>query len=226
VAHALPSQSAGTMKRTLVVTLLAAALCTFAAGCNNDPGKDKTKAQVGEAVAVTSAAVKGGVPYAFSSADSKLTFVGAKVTGKHDGSFGTFSGTVDLVDGKPEKSNVTVEVDMASVSADDPKLTGHLKSPDFFDVAKFPKARFVSTAIEPSTEKGATHKITGNLEFHGVTKSIAFPANVRVEGDKVSVDAEFVLNRKDFGVVYAGQADNLIKDEVALKFAVVAKKKG
>jgi len=210
------------MLRYAAVAFVAVA---FAAGCDNDPGKDKAKAQVAPAAAQPVTATGAATKLAFSSADgSKFSFVGAKVTRKHDGSFGKFSGTVDLVDGNPEKSTVTAEVDVASLSTDEEKLTGHLKTPDFFDVGKFPTAKFTSTAIKAGGEKGASHTITGNLELHGVTKSITFPATIKVNGDQLDTDAEFAINRKDFGIVYPGKPDDLIKDEVLLKLAIHAKK--
>jgi polyisoprenoid-binding protein YceI len=201
-------------------------LALAALACNTDPAKDKSKATVAEPVQVAPATpATGAVEHAFSSSDSKLDIVGAKVTKKHDGSFGNFNGTIKLVDGQPEKSSVNAEIDMASVSMDAAKLTDHLKSPDFFDVQKFPKARFTSTQVKPGGEKGATHTITGNLELHGVTKSITFPANVRVKGDAVDVDAEFAINRKDFGIVYPGAPDDLIKDDVLIKLQIRGKRK-
>ncbi len=200
---------------TLAVTALA--------GCDNNPSKDKAQAAVAEPVAVA-APTAASAKYVFSQADSKLAFVGAKVTRKHEGSFGAFSGSIDLVDGKPEKSAVTVDVDMASLVADDPKLTGHLKSPDLFDVAKFPKAHFASTSVKVGGDKGATHTVTGNLEMHGVTKSITFPATIKPHGDGTDVDAEFSINRKDFGVIYPGMPDDLIKDDILLKLTIRGKK--
>jgi len=165
-----------------------------------------------------------GVKYAFSQADSKVGFVGAKITGKHDGSFGTFSGVVVVPNGSVEQSSVTVDIDMTSLQVDEPKLAGHLKSPDFFDVGKFPKARFVSTSVRQGGELGATNTVTGNLELHGVTKSINIPATIHVRPDGVDVDAEFAINRKEFGVVYPGKPDDLIKDEVLLKLQIHANK--
>ena len=197
--------------------------------CNNDPGEGKTAATVNEPAPSAATAPAPPTPanaatYTFSAADSKIDFVGAKITGKHDGSFKTFNGTISVPEGKAELGQVKVEIDTSSLTVDPAKLEAHLKSPDFFDVAKYPKASFTSTAIAPSTEPGKTHVITGNLELHGVTKSISFPANVKVSGDSVSTDAEFVINRKDFGIVYPGMPDDLIKDEVLLKLQVRAKK--
>jgi polyisoprenoid-binding protein YceI len=196
------------------------ALCAWGLGCNTDPGKGKAQATVGSAAAPVTAPAAGAVNYTFSNVGSKFEFVGAKVTAKHEGSFAAFRGTIALVDGDPTKSSVTAEVDIASLTVDPAKLAGHLKSPDFFDAEKFPKAKFASTAIKAGGDNGATHTVTGNLELHGVTKAITFPAKIKVEPAGVSVDAEFVINRKDFAIVYPGKPDDLIKDDVLIKLSL------
>ena len=200
-------------------------MLALASGCNNDPSKDKSKAQVSEAVTTPQAALpKGAVHFAFSAPDSKVAWVGAKITKKHDGSFGGFTGGIDVVDADATKSTVTVDIDTSTLTADDPKLAGHLKSADFFDVAKFPHAKFSSTKIKAGGENGATHTVTGTLELHGVTKAISFPATIRLAGDGADVDAEFGINRRDFNIVYPGMPDDLIKDQVLIKLTVRAKK--
>jgi polyisoprenoid-binding protein YceI len=205
-------------------SLLAASMFVLAVtACDNDPAKGKTQASAA-APLVTSAPPASAVKYSFSNADSKIDFVGAKVTRKHDGSFQTFTGAVNLVDNDPTKSSVTTEIDIGSVKTDEEKLTKHLKTPDLLDVAKFPKATFTSTSIKAGGDKGATHTVTGNFQLHGVTKSITFPATIKMGGDAVDVDAEFAINRKDFGVVYPGMPDDLIKDDVLLKLHIHAKK--
>lgn len=209
------------MMRTSLASLLL--LVTFVA-CNADPAKDKAKASVAEAVSAASTAPTGATLYRFSQDGSKLEFVGAKITRKHDGAFHTFSGEIRALDGKPETGTVTADIDVASLGVDEEKLAQHLKTPDFFDVAKFPKATFVSTQVRPGGERGATHTISGNLTMHGVTKSITFPATVRLSADAADVDAEFAINRKDFGIVYPGKPDDLIKDEVLIKLSIHAKK--
>ena len=202
---------------------LALALTFTLAACDNNPAKGKTQAAASEAVA-TAAASGPATKYTFSNAGSKIDFVGAKVTGKHDGSFQTFTGNVSLVDNNPEKSSVSTEIDVASLKSDQEKLTAHLKTPDLLDVAKYPKATFASTSIKSGGEKGASHTVTGNFQLHGVTKSISFPATIKTNGDAVDVDAEFAINRKDFGIVYPGMPDDLIKDDVLLKLHVRAVK--
>jgi polyisoprenoid-binding protein YceI len=189
--------------------------------CSN-PAADKPRAVTSEAApaASTSAA---GQRYVITPDNSKIEFVGSKVTGSHNGGIEKFEGTVDYA-GQPEKSRVRITLYLDSITTDTPDLTKHLKTADFFDVAKFPQATFESTEIKPGNESGATHTVTGNLNMHGVTKSISFPASINAAADAVVVDSTFSINRKDFGINYAGAADNLIRDEVVLKLKVRAVK--
>lgn len=222
--------NARTLRATMKQNPLFLAPFLLLAACDNEPAAGKAMASVGPAVsaapATTTATASnaGSSKLTFSSTGSKIEFVGAKVTGKHPGGFGAFTGTIALVDGNPEKSTVTVEIDANSLTSDSDKLTGHLKAPDFFDVEKFPKARFTSTAIKAGGEGGASHTVTGNLELHGVTKSVTFPATIRVSGDGADVDADLAINRKDFGIVFEGMKDDLIKDNVSIKLTIRAKK--
>ncbi|MEJ7731568.1 MAG: YceI family protein [Polyangiaceae bacterium] len=153
---------------------------------------------------------------------SKIEWTGSKVTGKHEGSFQQFDGWIAITDDKPESAKIAVVIDMTSVKSDDDKLTGHLKSGDFFEVEKFPKASFTSTEIKAGGDKGATHTITGNLNLRGVEKSVTFPATIKVTADKVTAKSEFSINRKDWGIVYAGKADDLIRDGVVIKLDLSA----
>ena len=200
---------------------------SFAAACE-DPAANKVKATVAEPSSNTSSAnlAAKGEALPINPENSKVEFTGSKVTGKHDGGFRAFSGTIDLVNDKPEESSVSVDIDAASVYSDDEKLTGHLKSADFFEVEKFPKATFKSTRIVGDTTKGAdAYTITGDFDLHGVAKSISFPATIKVGTESVDVEAEFAVNRKDFGIVYTGQADNLINDDVVIRLSLQAPRK-
>ena len=62
--------------------------------------------------------------------------------------------------------------------------------------------------------------MTGNLQLHGVTKSITFPATIVVSPGLIAVDSTFAINRKDFSINYAGVADDLIRDDVVLTLHV------
>ncbi|MCB1024101.1 MAG: YceI family protein [Acidobacteria bacterium] len=161
-----------------------------------------------------------------SPENSKVEFTGSKVTGKHEGGFKAFSGTIDLVDGKVENSGVNVEIDMKSVFTDADGLTEHLKTGDFFEIEKHPKSTFESTKIVSDPAGGEnTYTVTGNLEMRGIKKSVTFPAKIVVGDENVNVDAEFSINRKDFGIVYAGKADDLIRDGVVIRLNLKSPRK-
>ncbi len=167
-----------------------------------------------------------GTALALTAENSKVEFTGSKVTGKHDGGFKAFTGTIDLVNAKAEESSVKVDIDTTSVYSDSEGLTGHLKSPDFFDVEKFPKANFTSTKIVADSAKGAgDYTVTGDFELHGQKKSITFPAKITITDADVAVESEFSINRKDFGIVYAGKTDDLIRDAVVIKLNLKGSRK-
>lgn len=214
------------------------------AGCAN-PADDVAPATTSEAKAIPpapalpgqaaraeSASKPAGQPAASTGApaitpdNATIGFVGSKVTGSHTGGFKLFKGTFDVVPTNLESSKITAEIDTNSIFTDTDRLTNHLKSPEFFDVAKFPTSTFVSTGIEAGGKdpkaKDATHTVTGNLTLHGVTKSISFPAKIAVSGDNATLDSEFFINRKDFGITYPGKANDLIRDEVVIKLAIHA----
>ena len=161
--------------------------------------------------------------YAFTE-ESKIAFVGSKVTGSHDGGFEKFSGMFQVAGDQPGQGPHKIEIDTTSVWSDNEKLTEHLKSPDFFDVEKFPTSTFTLDTAEP-TEGDDMYMLSGELDLHGVKKSISFPAKITKKEEKVHLDAEFSINRKDFGINYAGKADDLIRDGVVIKLAMVAAKK-
>ena len=205
--------------RNLTLTLLVLT-SALSFSCAN-PAANKPKASVGNAAPESNAAkTAGGETLTITPDNSKVEFVAAKVTRSHDGSFKQFSGTIDLLNSDPVQSVVSISIDAASVVTDENDLTKHLKTADFFDVAKYPKATFVSTKIEPSTANGATHSVTGNFDLHGIKKSISFPATIQITPTNVSVKAEFAINRKDFNLNYPGKADDLIRDGVVIKLTL------
>jgi polyisoprenoid-binding protein YceI len=200
--------------------MLALAPLVVLLGCSKNPAENVPAADVRTATNAATLAPVAAKTYAFGPAHSKVEFTGSKVTGKHDGGFNKFTGELNIVDGKLAGAGNKVVIDMSSTFTDTDRLTGHLKSADFFDVAKFPTATFVTTAVEPS----ATNSIvTGNLTLHGVTKQISFPAKIEVSDAAVKVNAEFFLNRIDFDIKYPGKAEDLIRQEVVLRLKVDAK---
>jgi polyisoprenoid-binding protein YceI len=194
----------------------------WAVGCDRTPSEQTHRPVQVEAGPRLPALGTKAAFYKFGPPDSKIEFTGAKVTGKHEGSFGSFEGTIGLVNNDPTLSAVQVTIDLGSLTITPPKLAGHLKSADFFDVAKFPKATFSSTSIRPSSGT-STYNVTGRLDLHGVNKPLTFPATIRTTADSIEGEAELTINRKDHGIVYPGMPDDLISDDVRIKLVIVGR---
>lgn len=206
---------------------LAASLLTLTAGCKSEID-NKTAAEVTETsttmatvteTAMTSTAPTPGALQSKVIKDaSSIQWVGAKVTRDHKGKFNVFDGWIEYTTAMP--SRIAFDIDLNSTEADVEKLTGHLKSADFFDVAKYPKATFVSTSVTEApagTAGGATHIVKGTLDLHGVQREVTIPVVTAVNADGVRTKSEFTINRQDWGIAYKGKADDLIKDNVLIR---------
>jgi len=141
------------------------------------------------------------------------------------GRFDKVTGTINLDDKNPTKSTVDLIIDPSTIDTHEPKRDGHLKSPDFFDVAKFPTITFKSTKIEKSGK--GKFKVTGDLTMHGVTKPVSLvvegpsaPMKNPWGGTSSGVSASGKINRKDWGLTWNKPLEAaggvLVGDEVTL----------
>ncbi len=192
-------------------------------GCE-DPSASRPQAEVNDAKGGAVAADMKGPKFALNGNNSEVGFIGSKVTGSHDGGFRELSGAAVLSEDGGSLAHLEATIDMTSTWSDNERLTGHLKTDDFFDVPNHPTSRFVSTKIEPESGPDATHSITGDFTLRGVTKSITFPATVNVSDEVVTLASEFSINRMDFGVAYKGKADDLIREGVVIKLNINAER--
>lgn len=158
--------------------------------------------------------------------------------GKIKVSLGTISVANDSISGGEFLVNMaSLQVDPASVTEEGKKSTeleGHLKSADFFDVAKAPTAKFVITKVEPYTAAaGASliadpnYLISGNLTLKDKTLNVTFPAKVQVTADVVTAAAKFVIDRSAWGINYKteGSPENwMISKDVEIGLNINAKK--
>jgi polyisoprenoid-binding protein YceI len=120
------------------------------------------------------------------------------------GRFGHVTATIAMNDADITKSTVNASIDVTGVDTGEDKRNGHLKSPDFFDVATYPTATFVSTSVAKS---GDTLTINGNLTLHGVTKPVVLTAE-GPRGPVAGMDhkqhagfsASTTIHRSDFGI--------------------------
>ena len=166
--------------------------------------------------------------YSIDPAHSSVTFRVSHLVSKVTGTFKTFSGTIDYDSKNPNKSKAMIEVDAASIDTANAKRDEHLRSPDFFDVAKFPKIKFETKEVSDGSAKGA--KLKGMLTMHGVTKEVV--ADVEFGGEtnfmgtpKAGFTAKSKVNRKDFGILWNKSLDSggfVLGEEVEITIEVEA----
>lgn len=168
------------------------------------------------------------------TANSSIQWKGYKVTGQHNGVVNIKNGNLAF-DTKGMLSGGSFDIDMTSITVLDltgdmkGKLEGHLKSPDFFGVEKYPIAKFVITKVV-SRGKPGEYKIVGNLTIKESTKEIKFDANLTEEGSKVTATGNVRIDRSDYDIRYGsgsffdGLGDKTIYDDFDLSIKLVAKK--
>ena len=160
--------------------------------------------------------------------------------------FGTTktTGTFSVENGNLASGSLTSDINtlLTDTKAVDPKasegktsadLDGHLKSADFFDVAKYPTVKFDITKVEDlaagteSKTVGANKTVSGNLTIKNKTVNVTFPAKVEITENNVTVDSKFTINRQDWGLSYGAEGDPkdwMISQEVDLELHIVAGK--
>ena len=178
----------------------------------------RTLIALGAAALFAAPAPAADLKFALNGDNTKLTFVGKKPDGKHDGGFKKLSGTATVPGGDVTKLAVAIEIETDSLYSDDPKLTGHLKNADFFDVKNHPKATFKSTKVEKGDK---VYTVTGELTMLGKTKTISFPASIGASDSGLSVSTSFPIDRTQWGMDYG---KGKIEDTVTISIAVTAKK--
>lgn len=119
--------------------------------------------------------------------------------------FNDFDASIDLDAKAPEKSKLSVTIDPKSLDSNNAKLTEHVGSADFLDVAKYPSITFVSKSIEKTGPN--TGKIVGDMTIHGVTKPVTLDATFNggsphpmMKQYDIGFSATTTLKRSDFGV--------------------------
>jgi polyisoprenoid-binding protein YceI len=144
------------------------------------------------------------------------------------GEFTKVSGTITHDPDDPKASKLEAHIDVASLHTRDEQRDGHLKSPDFLDVAKFPDITFVSKSVEPDGHD--EYLVKGDMTIHGVTHEVT----LQVEGPtpevkdpwgnlKAGATATAKINRKDFGLTWNAAMETggvVVGDEVKINLEV------
>jgi len=178
----------------------------------------------------------GDESYKVDVQQSKLEWLGKKVTGEHNGTINLKSGSLQFKEGKLAGGDF--EVDMTSLLNQDledekwnTKLVNHLKSEDFFHVEQFPTATLKITEVkeQKSDDSDANYWVKADLTIKGKTNPVEFATKVVKNESGVSGYAEIVVDRAKYDVRYGsgsffeGLGDRLIYDDFNMKVTLNAK---
>lgn len=220
------------------LSIFAFAAVVLLASCNGAEGdKAETSAQ-------KEVAAQTGATYTVDSTASSLKWK-AYHKGGLNPRFGTLKGggTVAVENGAITGGTYTVDMnslttDPTAVGASEGKkstdLDGHLKNQDFFEVTKYPTAKFEITSVgaldttaNKSVVVGATNTVSGNLTIKDKTVNVKFPAKVAITDNEISVESKFTINRQDWGLTYGTDGDPKdwgISQDVDIELNIKAKK--
>jgi polyisoprenoid-binding protein YceI len=173
------------------------------------------------------ASAASATTYTIDPVHSAVTFRIRHIVTKVNGRFTKFSGSYEYVAGKPASWKGEAKIDPASITTDNERRDGHLKSPDFFDVAKCPEMGFVSTKVHDV--KDNTAKVDGNLTMHCATKPVTLDAEITEPmGTEMGVELKTKLNRKDWGIIWNKTMDKggaMLGDDVDVTISLAASAK-
>jgi polyisoprenoid-binding protein YceI len=164
--------------------------------------------------------------YVVDPQHTSVTFLVRHLFTNVEGRFRAFDGQIVFDPAAPEKTMVKGSIDVTSIDTNVTKRDEHLRSPDFFDVAKFPKIEFTSTGVSGVDKTKNTAKLAGNLTIHGVTKPVVLDAQFLGAATdpwgnkKAGFSASTVIDRKAFGLGWNKTLEAggvLVGDEVTIR---------
>jgi polyisoprenoid-binding protein YceI len=199
----------------IAVAILALAIAALAANAAQAP---KPAHKPGPSSAPTAAPV-----WTVDKAASRLTFRASANGEGFDGVFKTWDAQIAFDPRNLKASHAMVTVVMSSVVTGDPTRDQMLPTPDWFDVGKFGKSVFETSAI---SQTGPDHFLAnGTLTLHGVKRAITLPFTLTIDKDVAKMDGTTTLNRMDFGVGH-GQAGGpeTVAPQVSLAVKLTAHK--
>ena len=136
------------------------------------------------------------------------------------GSFKIMEGQIDFDEKDLANSNFDFKIDVRSISTGNGMMTKKAQTPEWFDSAKHPFAKFKSTKVEK--KEGNLYNITGSLTIKGITKTVTVPANYSKSGSKITFKGTFNVNRIDFKV---GKKSTAVPDIMKVNFEIPAQGK-
>ena len=166
--------------------------------------------------------------YKIDKAHSEAIFQVRHLVTKVRGRFTDFEGAIEYNEANPELSTVNFSIKTASIDTAEADRDKHLRSPDFFEVDKYPEITFRSKKM---TKRGDGYDVSGDLTIHGVTKEVVLPvahlgkAKDPWGGERLGFEVETSLNRKDYGLAFNVALETggfLVGDEVKISIDIQA----
>jgi polyisoprenoid-binding protein YceI len=175
-------------------------------------------------IGVLSGAVQAAPSWKVEDA-SELRFVARQQGAPVEGAFENFSATIDFDPNDLASSRIEVDIDVTTITTGHKDRDATLRSPAFFDVEQWPRARFVSQRIAAAGD--GQYQAEGQLTIRGVTKDVTLPFALEISpaagGQEAKAEGELQIKRLDYGV---GQGDwattTMVADEVVIKLSIVA----
>ena len=215
------------MNNKLSITCLVLIIAPFFFGCGGPVKEENENA--------SASFVSQGEKYMIDTKESVLTWEGSMVfgfEGRHIGYVYISKGELMIENG--QLAGGTVEIDMNTIEYGDKENKNtpvkHLKSPDYFDVEKFPISTFSITKVESVNVRSKTIKVTGDLTIKGITNPITIPAEIEVEDGIVKASGKVIIDRTQWGIryrsgkFYDNLADQAVSDDIEIRMRIVAKK--
>ena len=175
-----------------------------------------------------SSAASAKESYKFDPSGSAIGFSVHQFLGTTRGKFTNFSGRIEVDREHPENSSVTAQIDVRSIDTRIKKRDDHLRSPEFFNIEKFPRIMFKSGSVKRTGPQSGD--ILGDLTMHGVTRPITLhvklltPIN-ETERTRWSVTTD-PISRRDFNLMFAPATESIsgISQTVAINIEIEAKR--
>jgi len=212
------------MNNSLSITYLILIIASLFVSCRGSVKEDKKNN-----TSIVSVAV--GEKYSIDTAQSVITWKGSMLLASKE----EHVGYVHLSEGElmVEKGQLVggkVEINMRTIEYKDKENKNtpiqHLKSPDYFDVEKFPVSKIIITSV--SSASGKTIKVSGDLTIKDVTRPVSFPAKMEIKDGILTAEGRLIIDRTDWGIRYrSGKfydvlADEIVSDDIEFYMKIVA----
>ena len=196
---------------------------------------DRTKPWLAVAVTLLWASTSLAEVYDVDPAHTSVVFRIRHLFTTVAGRFENFDGKITFDEKEPAKTRVEGSIDAATINTNVKKRDDHLRSADFFDVAKFPKVTFESTGVTDLDSTGKKGKMQGTLTLHGVSRPVVLDASFLGKGkdpgghERAGFHGTTTINRKDFGLTWNKALESgglLVGDDVTIEIDVEGVQQG